>query len=76
MLHQEHHTLHNSSTENHNMPGEPSTAREPKKNSPQARPCSNLLAQASRARWGPEPERERKIRSPQAHPQQAGPNLD
>ena len=27
MLHQEHHTLHNSSTENHNMPGEPPTAK-------------------------------------------------
>ena len=32
MLHQEHHTLHNSSTENDSMPGEPLTAERAQEN--------------------------------------------
>ena len=32
MLHQEHHTLHNSSTENDSMPGEPLTPKRAQKN--------------------------------------------
>ena len=39
MLHQEHHTLHNSNTENHNMPESP-LPREPKKIAPRLDPAA------------------------------------